>query len=370
MEIKRILSLVLAIVLCIGLCACGVSKPAEEPAKPAETEAPKVEAPEAEVEETEAPAAITWPSDKTVYVDVPARAGGGTDMMLRFATAGLEQILDGVSFVVTNYDTPEVGAIHAKDAAPDGLNLTVASGSNISNWLSGASNVNPQEDLTIIAMIHSGGPQAWIGTADAPYKTFPELVDYIKAHPGELTIGCGLGSTSQMVWIATFNAIDPALNDMVNYVQAVSEMDKLTGVASGALDLANCSINNAMSYEADGRITVLGTLGPAQADLAAISGLVGAELSESYKSMKEQGIDFAWESGFYICGPADMDPALVEAINAVIMGLAEPGPFMDGMNKMAVFTDVRNVADSQAAFDAEWQVNADLLTSLGMNARG
>lgn len=368
MEIKKILSLVLALALCLSLCACGASQPAEEPTKAPVAETPN--AGEAEVKETEAPAAVVWPSEKTVFVDVPARAGGGTDMMLRFATAGLEQILSGVSFVVTNYDTPEVGAIHAKDAAPDGLNLSVASGSNISNWLSGASNVNPKEDLTIIAMIHSGGPQAWIGTADAPYSNFPELVDYIKAHPGELTIGCGLGSTSQMVWIATFNAIDPALNEMVNYVQAPSEMDKLTGVASGALDLANCSINNAMSYEADNRITVLGTLGPAQADLAAISGLVGVELNDSYKSMKEQGIDFAWESGFYIVGPAGMDPALVEAINAVIMGLAEPGPFMDGMNKMAVFTDVRNVADSQAAFDAEWQVNADLLTDLGMNARG
>lgn len=63
---KKILALVLALCMVIGLAACGSSKPAETPAAPAATEAPKAEAPAA----TEAPKAETPAEPETIALKV------------------------------------------------------------------------------------------------------------------------------------------------------------------------------------------------------------------------------------------------------------------------------------------------------------
>lgn len=319
--------------------------------------------------ETTASGEVSWPSGSTIYFDVPAKAGGGSDLITRYITAGWETCLDGVNFVVTNYDTSEVGAQHAAKAAPDGMNLTIAACTNMDNYLSGSSEVNPMEDLTVICKVNAGGPQAWIASPDAPYNNMKELAEYIKANPSELTVGCTLGGTSQLIWINTLAAIEEGLEQQVNYVQCSSEADKLTNVASKAIDLGNCSVNNALAYQQDGKLKVLGIVGPGSLNKEECSKLTGQDLNDSFLSMPEQGIDAVWDSGYYIMGPAGMDQALVEKINESLQGLDEAKPFVDGMNTMAMIIDVKDVAGSQADFKEEWDVNYELLSGLGLLVR-
>lgn len=365
---KKKIALIMAAVLA-GTALAGCSNSGSGSAPAAKTTAGNTAGSSAGSQAADTGGDAAWPSGSTIYFDVPAKAGGGTDLITRYITAGWETYLDGVNFVVTNYDTSEVGSQHAVKAAPDGMNLTVAACTNMDNYLSGTSEVNPMEDLTVICKINAGGPQAWIASPDAPYNTMAELAEYIKAHPGDLTVGCTLGGTSQLIWLNTLAAIEEGLDQQVNYVQCSSEADKLTNVASKAIDLGNCSVNNALAYQQDGKLKVLGIVGPKEVTKEKCEELIGQELDDTFLSMPEQGIETEWASGYYIMGPAGMDPALVEKMNESLQKLGEAEPFVKGMNTMAMLIDVKDVEGSKADFKDEWDVNYELLSNLGLMVR-
>lgn len=360
---QRLSALLLAAALGLSLCACASDDPGEASKAPDTSKDPG--------SNTAAPAPVeeVWSSGDTVYFDVPARAGGGTDMLLRFCTTALTDLNSGVNFVVSNYDTGEVGVAHAANADKDGLTISVVSSGNVTNYYTGSSEYNPSEAFVIVAKLTNGGPQALVASADFPCNNMSELIEHIRSSEKKVKIGVALGSTSHFAWLNTFNAIDPALNDMVSYVQSGGEADKLTNIASGSIDLANCSMNNAVAYQQDGKLKVLGILGPDGADRAATAELVGAELGEEFASLPEQGIDYCLNAGTYLVLPAGTDPAIVEAVNAKLMELNGNSTYEDGMKTMGQFSGVKNVADSQADFAAEVDEAIEVLNAMDMNTR-
>ena len=367
MRKNRVLAAAMAAVLAMGsLAGCGNSSaPAEATtAAPAATSAAQGgEA--AQAAPTEGGA---WKAGDNVYVDVPAKAGGGTDLYTRYLTQALTEVCPGVNFIVTNYDTGEVGMEHVKNAAPDGLTLGTCHGGAIIQYLCGSSEVNIKEDMKVVGILNQGGPQAIIANADAPYKNFGELADYIKANPGDVVIGCSLGGTTQILFTALVEAL-VGDTSLVNFVQCSSEADKLTNVASGAINVANCSIPNAQSYDADGKLTILGTLGPKAATLESMSELLGFELDAKFASTQEQNIDVTWDSNYYVLAPKDTPDEICEAINEAIMKATEVQSFIDGNKAMATFIDAVDYAGSQEALNNEWTFLDDLVTSMGLKVR-
>lgn len=112
-----------------------------------------------------------WPKGTTVNIDVPAKAGGGTDLRTRYLAQALGEVCPGVNFVVTNYDTAEVGAEHAKNAKPDGLTLTTNHGGAIIQYLTGTSNVNVKDDMKTVGILTLGGPMAIIAMGPPLIRT-------------------------------------------------------------------------------------------------------------------------------------------------------------------------------------------------------
>ncbi|RDY31853.1 tripartite tricarboxylate transporter substrate-binding protein [Lachnotalea glycerini] len=306
---------------------------------------------------------LDWPSGSNIKFIVPAKAGGGTDLISRYLTTGwLEQI--DASFAVTNYDTSEVGAQEVKNAKPDGLTLSVASCTNMDNYLTGSSEVNPTEDLTCIAKITAGGSQVLFTTTDAPYNNLQELKEYAEANPGKVTVGCSLGGTSQLMWLKLVKSMG---NIELNYVQCSSESDKLSNVAAGSIMLGNGSLNNALQYEADGKIKVIATLSYSE-EAGKDSFMDG--LGDQYLTTWEQGFkDSSWEAGYYLVGPAGMSDELVEAINASAQEATKQISFLDGMKDMSMVVETKGVEESQTDFQAEWEVQKELTTTAGINIR-
>lgn len=366
---KRMLAFLLAGAMCVSLAACGnADKPADASKAPAGTNST---APEGGGSDSTKGLTIdgVWPKGTTVNIDVPAKAGGGTDLYVRYATAALGEICPGVNFVVTNYDTAEVGAEHTKNAKPDGLTLTATACTSMDNYLSGASNVNPFEDYVVVGKLNDGGPQAIIAKPGAPYHNLKELGDYIKDHPGELVVGCALGGTSQIILRSIIDSLGEGCADNVNYVQCGSEADKLTQTASASIDIANCSIPNAQAYEADGKLTILGTVGPKAATLESMSELVGLDLGETFKTTMEQGIDFSWDAGYYLNAPAGTPDDICEAINSVLVQLKDNKTFQEGMNAMASYLNTPDLATSRADYETEWKFQIECVDSLGLLVR-
>ncbi|MEW4413972.1 tripartite tricarboxylate transporter substrate-binding protein [Clostridium sp. AN503] len=309
-----------------------------------------------------------WAAGANVYIDVPAKAGGGTDLYTRYLSQALTEVCPGVNFIVTNYDTSEVGMEHVKNAAPDGLTLGTCHGGAIIQYLCGSSEVNIKDDLKVVGIMNQGGPQAIIAKPDAPYKNFMEFAEYVKANPGEVVVGCSLGGTTQVLFTSLVEGLTGDAG-LVNYVQCSSEADKLTNVASGAIDIANCSIPNAQSYDADGKLTVLGSLGPKVATLENMSELVGMELDGKFATTQEQGVDTTWDSNYYVVAPKDTPDEVCRAINEAIMKATEVSSFIEGNNAMATYIDAVDYQGSVDALAAEWQFQDDLVTAMGLKVR-
>lgn len=350
-----------------SLTGCGSSS---GEATAAATTAAGSEAAKAEGGDTAAAgdAAGPWKSGDNVYVDVPAKAGGGTDLYTRYLTQALGEVCPGVNFIVTNYDTSEVGMEHVKNANPDGLTLGTCHGGAIIQYLAGSSEVNIKDDLKVVGIMNQGGPQAIIAKPGAPYTNFKELAEYIKANPGQVVVGCSLGGTTQVLFTSLIEALTGDANS-VNYVQCSSEADKLTNVAAGSIDIANCSIPNAQSYDADNKLTVLGSLGPKVATLENMSELVGSELDEKFSTTQEQGIEVTWDSSYYVLAPKDTPDEICEAINEAIMKATEVQSFIDGNKSMATYIAAVNYEDTRKTLEDEWKMQDDLVTSMGLKVR-
>lgn len=367
---KKLISLLMAAALTLSLTACNSNAGTNPPASGTPSGGTTASNPPAQGGDT-APLTIdqVWPAGTTVTIDVPAKAGGGTDIATRYLTQALSEVVPGVNFVVNNYDTTEVGREHMKNAEPDGLTLLVHHGGMILEYLSGSTNVNAKEDYKAVGVVNRGGPQAIIVRPDAPYSTLQELGDYIKANPGEVVIGCTLGGASQAALYAIIDALGEGYTEMVNWVQCGSEADKLTQTASGSIDIANCSINNAQGYEADGRLKVLSTSCPTGTTLADLEALVGIKLGDNYAPCPEQGVDAVYDSSYYMWAPAGTPDNICQAINEAIMKATEVQSFIDGNKQMATFVEANDFASTQKIFTDEWAAMEVLAEGMGTKIR-
>ena len=314
--------------------------------------------------------ADAWKSGDTVYFHVNAKAGGATDLYTRYLTQALTEVCPGVNFVVQNYETAEVALATVQGQKPDGLNLgTLHSGAFI-QWFTGASNISVKDDLKVVGVMNFGGPQAIIAGPNAPYKNLAELADWIKANPGKLMVGCSLGGTSQMIFINIMKGL-VGDSDLVTYVQCASEADKLTMTASNSIDLANCSIPNAVDYEADGKLTILGTFAATGVTLDDIKELTGKDLSDNYKTGPDQGYESAtWNGNHYVYVPKDTPDEICEAINEALCKANDVASYIEGNKAMASFIGAVNYAEATAAFESEWATMEELVTQLGLKMEG
>ncbi len=90
---------------------------------------------------------IGFPKNETITLVVPGKAGGGSDLAIRYYSEGLNRIY-GLKTTVTNYDSNTVGHQTVANAKPDGTTLMVATSALNIQYITGNAQVNPMTDLT------------------------------------------------------------------------------------------------------------------------------------------------------------------------------------------------------------------------------
>ena len=160
-----------------------------------------------------------WPST-TVSLIVPASAGGGTDLISRVFADKLGQKL-GQTFVVTNVTgaggSNGINQVH--EAEPDGNTILFFHNALLINKVTGVSDYS-YDGLTAGPHVVTDNATGFYVSADAPYKTYPELVEYCLAHPGEVNMGVEVGGFTYMM---------------------VKSFEKLTGVQFNMIDVGSIS---------------------------------------------------------------------------------------------------------------------------------
>lgn len=131
-----------------------------------------------------------WPT-RPVKIVCPFPAGGTSDIMARMLAEALTKEL-GQQFIVENIGGAggTVGTLRATKMTPDGYTLiqTGVGQNAVAHGLNPGLGYDSMRDFVHLAQVHSG-PNVLVVNASTPFKTFAELVDYVRKNPGKLNYG-------------------------------------------------------------------------------------------------------------------------------------------------------------------------------------
>lgn len=173
---------------------------------------------------------------KALTIIVPYSAGGSTDVLARIVGHKYSEIA-GQPVVIVNRDGGggAVGAVAAKNAAPDGSTLLVANPAilAVNPILTPKLPYDPVRDFTPVQLMYNAVHFLYV-PANSPAATISELVELARRKPGGLSYASqGLGSTGQLGG-AMLQALSGAPFVHVPYKGAAPGM---LDVASGRVDL-------------------------------------------------------------------------------------------------------------------------------------
>jgi tripartite-type tricarboxylate transporter receptor subunit TctC len=128
---------------------------------------------------------------KPVKIVSPFPAGGTSDVMARMVAQALSKEL-GQQFIVENIGGAggTIGTLKATQAAPDGYTLiqTGVGQNAVAHGLDPKLAYDSMRDFIHITQVHSG-PNVLVVHPDQPFKTFQDLIGYIRKNPGKLNYG-------------------------------------------------------------------------------------------------------------------------------------------------------------------------------------
>jgi tripartite-type tricarboxylate transporter receptor subunit TctC len=143
--------------------------------------------------------ALAWPTKPVTFI-VPYPPGGGTDVIARIVQEPLSRQL-GQPIVIENRGGAggSVGTAVAARANPDGHTmLFTLSSHSINPAIYASLPFDTERDFRPVSLVASL-PQLFAVHPDAPYKSFHELVKYVKSHPGQVDYASvGIGSPSHI----------------------------------------------------------------------------------------------------------------------------------------------------------------------------
>lgn len=132
----------------------------------------------------------SWPA-KPVKIISPFPAGGTSDVMARMVAQALSKEL-GQAFIIENIGGAggTIGTLKAAQAAPDGYTLVQSGvGQNaVAHGLDPKLGYDSMRDFIHVSHVHTG-PNLLVVHPDQPFKTFQELLAYIRKNPGKLNYG-------------------------------------------------------------------------------------------------------------------------------------------------------------------------------------
>ena len=173
--------------------------------------------------------------DRPVKMIVPWAAGGDTDNIFRPFVPPLQKALGGATVVIANIGgaSGTVGAREAKGSPPDGYTLYAMHDYIHSTYYTGVADVN-YWDFEPVCLI-SSTPSVLTASPKTTWKTVKELIDDAKQHPGQISVGATLGSTSHF-FPALFGK---AANIKFKYVSYDGLAQRMNAILGGHIDLTD-----------------------------------------------------------------------------------------------------------------------------------
>jgi tripartite-type tricarboxylate transporter receptor subunit TctC len=190
-------------------------------------------------------AAAAYP-DRPIKMIVPWAAGGDTDSIYRSLAPLLQKHL-GQPVIIANVKgaSGTVGEREAAGATADGYTIFAPHDYIHSVYYAGLTDIAYGKTFDPICLV-SSTPSVVTAGAKTPWKTFKAMVADAKAHPGTITVGASLGSTSQY----SMALMAKAAGIKLKYVPYDGTAPRMNALLGGHIDLADSNLTQKAKVDA------------------------------------------------------------------------------------------------------------------------
>ena len=312
-----------AIMAAAAMTACGGSAGQKETTAAPAAEKTEAAAPAESGKETEAASAETaeWPTDN-ITLEVPAKAGGGTDVLVRQFAMAMEGVT-GESFVVVNDDTGNgtVAAETIRNAKPDGTKFLIAN-TGLCGIIASGQYPHRFDEFEMCGLITTPTKEgaAIFVPANSPYQTFEEFEEFVKANPDELVAGVQSNGAGHYTTLL----LGKELGTSFTIVDSGGNADRTTALMGNTIDFSIMNTTGEDQYVKSGDLRCLAILGPEKSDLIPDAPLIS---------------DFGYEPiDLSMCAtmlaPKGTDPAVIKAVEAVLEEASKNQDLQDAYQKL------------------------------------
>ena len=249
-----------------------------------------------------------WP-ERSIELIVPANPGGDTDANARALAAALNQEF-GWDVVVSNMSggSGAVAFDNLRENPDNGYRYVFYHSGGTIAQLMGLYEYSLTDDFSTVGMPFMDYSSAFLSNSShEKFNDIESLVAYMKEHPGEVTFATETGNFTHLHALA----FQDAAGVEFKIVDAGTAANKITELLGNRLDIIDTQAGLVRDYLTTGEFINLGIMAEDR-----ISG------NTELKTIKEQGYDVVFPKYFYISGPADLDPAIINAFNEALTKVA------------------------------------------------
>jgi len=259
--------------------------------------------------------------ERTITITVGMEAGGPTDIATRAMAPGAQAAL-GKSIVVDNKGggggTVALGVVTT--AKPDGYTLVACQNVSIVDTpLMQKVPFKPLASITPICAFAASDNSALLVKSDAPWKTYKEFIDYVKANPGKIKYSsAGIGSGMHVAMEVM------AHRDSLKWVHVPYKgtAPARTALLGGHVDACSSGVDWP-PFVQSGQLRVL-----------AVHGAQRMRMFPDAPTLKELGYAFVSETVHSVVGPAGLPPDVVKKLDAALKKGAEAPEFKAAVEKL------------------------------------
>lgn len=243
---------------------------------------------------------------KNIEVQVPASAGGGTDVYARTLVNWINTNYDSNLTIINNTDGGGVVAFETvRTAKADASKILLFHTTMCIKTATGVYDYSAAEDFKIIGVTQGEEPGGYVlvVNADSGITTLDEFISAAKSSSDPFKIGVETGGSSHLM----SGMLSDALGVSLNYVEAGPDTEKLTALVGDSIECALVNANQAKQYIEAGKINCLGCFSSSEE---------GGRCSNlpDIPSFIEQGYDLVYGTRFFLLAPKDMDDATAQAV--------------------------------------------------------
>jgi tripartite-type tricarboxylate transporter receptor subunit TctC len=251
-----------------------------------------------------APAQAQSFPDHPVRLIIPFAAGGSIDTLGRILTEKLGAMW-GQSVFIENRPGAggTVGTSVAAQSAPDGYTIVFGGQFMAANvTIAPSQSFDPVKSFAPIILVATG-QDALMVPASSPFHSVKEVIDYAKAHPGELTYASlGIGSSGQLA----STLFSEVAGITLQHVPYNSFSQAVTDVSAGRISLWLTTLGGSIGHIQAGKLRALAVSGPTRA----------AQLPD-VPTFDELGVAYGNDTSWYaLFAPAATPRDVIAKINA------------------------------------------------------